>query len=228
MNRIALVENHERIAGLISKALASAGIETDIYSCIAHAWAGVTMLPYAAVVLDRGLPDGDGLDLLRRMRADGQSIPCLMLTARDAIHDRIDGLEAGADDYLPKPFAMDEFVARVRALMRRPPQVRSLTAAFCRIEVEPQTGCMRLGDESVALAPAELQLMLTLVHAKGGTVRRAQLELSGWGLGEAVTPNALDVALHRLRRKLLAIGSDVQIANVRGCGFALNGGLDET
>jgi len=186
------------------------------------------MLPYAAVVLDRGLPDGDGLDLLRRMRAEGQSTPCLILTARDAIHDRIDGLEAGADDYLPKPFALDELVARVRALMRRPPQVRSLTAAFCRVEVEPQSGCMRLGDESVSLAPAELQLMLTLVHAKGGTVRRSQLELSGWGLGEAVTPNALDVALHRLRRKLLAIGSDVQIVNVRGYGYALNGGRDET
>jgi DNA-binding response OmpR family regulator len=228
LNRIALVENHERIAGLISKALAGAGIETDIYSCIDHAWAGMAMLPYAALVLDRGLPDGDGLDLLRRMRAARQSTPCLILTARDAIHDRIDGLEAGADDYLPKPFAMDELVARVRALMRRPPEVRSLTASFCQVEVEPQTGRMRLGDESVSLAPAELQLMLTLVHANGGTVRRAQLELSGWGLGEAVTPNALDVALHRLRRKLLAIGSGVQIANVRGYGYALNCGPDET
>ena len=228
MNRIALVEDHERIAGLICKALAGAGIEADTYARIDHAWQGMAMLPYAVLVIDRGLPDGDGLDLLRRLRADGRLTPCLMLTARDAIHDRIDGLEAGADDYLAKPFAMDELVARVRALMRRPLQVRSLTPMFGGLEITPQAGRMCLGDESVSLAPAELQLMLTLVHASGATVRRALLELSGWGLGEAVTPNALDVALHRLRRKLLAIGSGVQIINVRGHGYALQDGPDET
>jgi len=227
MNRIALVEDHERIAGLICKALAGAGIEADTYGRLDHAWQGMTLLPYAVLVIDRGLPDGDGLDLLRRLRADGRLTPCLMLTARDAIHDRIDGLEAGADDYLPKPFAMDELVARVRALMRRPAQVRSLTPVFGGVEIEPTAGRMCLGDESVSLAPAELQLMLTLAHAGGTTVRRGLLELSGWGLGEAVTPNALDVALHRLRRKLLAIGSGVQIVNVRGHGYALQQGVHE-
>jgi two-component system response regulator QseB len=221
MSRIALVEDHERIAGHICKALAVVGIEVDVYARIDHAWHGMALLPYAAVIVDRGLPDGDGLDLLRHLRAAGQLTPCLMLTARDAIHDRIAGLEAGADDYLPKPFSMEELVARVRALMRRPPQLQSLAPTFCGVEIVPETARMSLGEESVSLAPAELQMMLILVQAGGLTVRRSQLELAGWGLGEAVTPNALDVALHRLRRKLRAIGSTMQISNVRGHGYAL-------
>jgi two-component system response regulator QseB len=150
-----------------------------------------------------------------------------MLTARDALHDRVDGLEAGADDYLPKPFSMEELVARVRALMRRPPGLRSLTPAFGGVEVLPSDGCMRHGAESVSLAPAELQLMISLVQACGQTVRHAALELAGWGLSDAVTPNALDVALHRLRRKLQAIDAAIQIVNVRGHGYALRESGDE-
>lgn len=221
MNRIALIEDHERMAGLICKALSGAGIEVDVYGRLDHAWEGMAQLPYVALVLDRGLPDGDGLDLLRRLRRAGAMVPCLMLTARDALHDRIDGLEAGADDYLPKPFEMEEMVARVRALMRRSPQVRSLTPHFGKLEVVPAGGFMRAGVEQVSLPPAELQVMLSLVEAAGATVRRSALDLAGWGLGEAVTPNALDVALHRLRRKLLAIDAGVGIVNVRGHGYAL-------
>jgi DNA-binding response OmpR family regulator len=228
VNRIALVEDHERIAGLVCKALSGAGIEADVFGRFEHAWQGLALMPYAAVIIDRGLPDGDGLELLRRLRQKGVVTPCLILTARDAIHDRIAGLEAGADDYLPKPFSMEELVARVRALMRRPPQLQSLTPAFGGIEIAPQDGALRHGAESVSLAPAELQVMLCLVRAAGQTVRRTMLEGAGWGLGEAVTPNALDVALHRLRRKLLAIDAPVRIVNVRGHGYALQaGGGDE-
>src|SRR5450830_276375 len=146
---------------------------------------------------------------------------CLMLTARDALHDRVSGLEAGADDYLPKPFSMEEMVARVRALMRRPSQLQSLSPEFAGLRIEPYAGCMRHGDGSVSPAAAEMQLMLVLVRAAGKTVRRSALEAGAWGLSEPVTPNALDVALHRLRRKLAAIDSTLQIANLRGHGYAL-------
>jgi len=221
MNRVALVEDHQRLAALLVKALLNAGIETDIFDRVEPASLAASNNAYAVLVVDRGLPDGDGLDLVRRLRAAGIRTPCLMLTARDALHDRVEGLESGADDYLTKPFSMDEFVARVRALMRRPPALQSLTPEFGDIQLRPDEGCMTCGSETVTLAPAELQIMVVLVRAGGTTVRRSALEVAAWGIGEAVTPNALDVAMHRLKRKLAAINSALQIVNARGYGYAL-------
>jgi DNA-binding response OmpR family regulator len=221
MNRIALVEDHQRLSALLVKALRNAGIETDVFDQIEPALLAATQHAYAVLVIDRGLPDGDGLDLVRQLRAAEIRTPCLMLTARDALHDRVEGLESGADDYLTKPFSMDEFVARVRALMRRPAALQSLTPELGDIQVQPNEGCMRCGSESVTLAPAELQIMVALTRAGGATVRRSTLEAAAWGLGEAVTPNALDVAIHRLKRKLVAINSALQIVNARGYGYAL-------
>ena len=228
MNRILLVEDHERLAQLISKGLANAGIAVDVVDRVSAAWAALQQLPYRALVLDRGLPGGDGLELLKRLRDAGLGTPCLVLTARDALHDRVEGLEAGADDYLAKPFAMDEMVARVRALLRRPAQSRTLAPQQGDLQLRPDAGTLCCGDETVTLAAAEMQIMLLLVEKAGETVRRAALEAAGWGLDEAVTPNALDVALHRLRRKLQAIGSRQSIVNVRNLGYALReSGVDE-
>lgn len=221
MNRVVLVEDHTRLAALVGKALSGAGIEVDAFERIEPAWHALAEADYAALIVDRGLPDGDGLDLVRRLRAAGRRVPCLMLTARDALHDRVTGLEAGADDYLAKPFAMEELVARVRALMRRPAQLQSLSPEFGDLQLKPEAGCMTCAGESVTLPPAELQIMLSLVRAAGQTVRRSAMERAAWGVDEAVTPNALDVALHRLRKKLPAIGSTLEIVNVRGHGYAL-------
>jgi DNA-binding response OmpR family regulator len=221
MNRVALVEDHQRLSALLVKALLNAGIETDVFDQMEPASLAASNNAYAVVVIDRGLPDGDGLDLVRRLRAAGIRTPCLMLTARDALHDRVEGLESGADDYLTKPFSMEEFVARVRALMRRPAALQSLTPEFGDIQLRPDEGCMTCGSETVTLAQAELQIMVVLVRAGGTTVRRSALEVAAWGIGEAVTPNALDVAMHRLKRKLAAINSALQIVNARGYGYAL-------
>jgi DNA-binding response OmpR family regulator len=221
MGRIALVEDHDRLAQLVCRALASVGIPVDTFTRIDAAWAALREGDYEAVVIDRGLPDGDGIDLVRRLRQARLSIPCLMLTARDALHDRVDGLESGADDYLTKPFAIEELVARVRALTRRPAQRLNTVDSFADIELRPDGGMLVCSHEVITLAPAEMQIMLVLLRADGQTVRRNTLELAAWGLTEAVTPNALDVALHRLRRKLLAIGSVVRISNTRGHGYAL-------
>ena len=221
MNRIALIEDHDRMATLVCKALIGAGIEADVFGRLDIAWHAVRRTPYAALVIDRGLPDGDGLELVRRLRSAGTRTPCLMLTARDALHDRVDGLESGADDYLVKPFPMEELVARVRALLRRPAELLSLSPAYADIRIHPENGTLACDSEAVTLAPAELQIMLCLVRSGGQTVRRTALESAAWGLSEAVTPNALDVALHRLRKKLQAVGSALQIANARGHGYAL-------
>jgi DNA-binding response OmpR family regulator len=221
MNRIALVEDHERLSALVRKALAGAGIEVDVFDRIASARHAIADTPYGAIVVDRGLPDGDGLSLVRRLRADGNTTPCLMLTARDAVHDRVEGLEAGADDYLAKPFSMEELAARVRALLRRPAAMQSLAPSYGDLWVAPDQGLLRRGDATVTLPSAELQILLCLVNARGLVVRRGALEAAAWGMAEAVTPNALDVALHRLRRKLQAIASTLQVVNVRGHGYAL-------
>lgn len=221
MSRVLLIEDHERLAGLICKQLAAAGIAVDVFNRIDAAWSAVRQVPYQALILDRGLPDGDGLALLQRLRSAGLNTPCLILTARDALHDRVQGLDAGADDYLSKPFAMDEMVARVRALLRRPVQSVALDPSYGGLQIKPDASSMCCGSESVTLAPAELQIMLLLVRKEGDVVRHSALEAAGWGLGDAVTPNALDVAVHRLRRKLLGIGARQHIVNVRGLGYAL-------
>ena len=221
MSRVLLIEDHERLAQLISKGLGAAGIAVDVAGRIEGAWAAVRQLPYQALILDRGLPDGDGLGLLRKMREAGVGIPCLVLTAREALHDRVQGLEAGADDYLAKPFAMDEMVARVRALLRRPTEFRPIDAAHGDLALQLESDLLCCGEECITLAPAELQIMLLLLRKHATTVRRGALEAAAWGLNEAVTPNALDVALHRLRRKLAAIGSRQRIVNLRGVGYVL-------
>lgn len=221
MSRILLIEDHDRLAQLICKGLAAAGIAVDLVDRVDTAWAAIQQMPYQALILDRGLPDGEGLHLLKRLRSVGNGVPCLVLTARDALHDRVEGLEAGADDYLPKPFAMDEMVARVRALLRRPAEIRPLEPSHGDLTLRPSAGVMCSGNESVTLAPAEMHIMLLFVRKHEEVLRRSALEAAAWGLSEAVTPNALDVALHRIRRKLLAIGSRQRIVNVRSLGYAL-------
>jgi DNA-binding response OmpR family regulator len=221
MSRILLIEDHDRLALLVCKGLEAAGIAADVVGRIDAAWAAIQQVPYQALVLDRGLPDGDGLDLLQRLRNAGLRVPCLVLTARDALHDRVEGLEAGADDYLPKPFAMNEMVARVRALLRRPVEFRTLDPCHGDLVLRSDLGVLCCGEERVTLAPAELHIMQLLLNKHEEVIRRGALEAAAWGLSDAVTPNALDVALHRIRRKLLAIGSRQRIVNVRSLGYAL-------
>ena len=221
MSRVAIVEDHARLADMVSQALMRVGIEADQFRNISGATYGVRQLDYAVLIIDRSLPDGDGLSFLRALRAAGWMTPCLMLTARDALHDRVDGLESGADDYVTKPFEMSELVARVRTLMRRPAALTALVASFADIAVDPLQREMRCGARSVQLAPAELQIMLCLIEAAGRTVRHAALEHAAWGLAEAVTPNALEVTVHRLRKKLASIDTRTRLTNLRGVGFAV-------
>jgi DNA-binding response OmpR family regulator len=221
MDRILLVEDHPTMRELVARELARAGIAADAVSRVAEAEACLAQVRYAALVLDRGLPEGDALPWLRGLRSQQVHVPCLLLTARDALHDRVDGLEAGADDYLAKPFERDELVARVRALLRRQQAWVASTPHWGDLTVDPVAARLICGRSSVNLAPSELQLMLALVRAEGRVVSRAVLEAAAWGLTEPVTPNALDVALHRLRRKLEGLDSTLSLVNTKSVGYAL-------
>ena len=219
--RIALVEDHARVAELVREAFARVGFGLDVYPTLASARYWLRRQPYAALVLDRGLPDGDGLALIAALRAEGWTVPCLVLTARDAIHDRVAGLEHGADDYLPKPFAIEELVARVRALLRRPAPIAALCFRVGSLCVDAQAMRVRVGDAMLDCPPTEFRLLLALAEAGGDTRTHAQLMDATFGPFASASRNALDVVIHRARARLHAAGADVGIINQRGVGYAL-------
>ena len=219
--RIALVEDHARLAELVGTAMARAGLALDRYDTIAAARYWLRRQSYAAVVLDRGMPDGDGLALIASLRESGWAVPCLMLTARDALHDRVAGLEHGADDYLAKPFAMEELVARVRALLRRPTSMAARRWVVANLEVELDNGRARVDGVPVAMGTSEFRLLAMLAEAEGAMRSHAQLLDAMFGPITPATRNALEVAAHRLRGRLRDCGAHVAIVNARGLGFAL-------
>jgi len=209
------------MAELVRTALGRAHFAADVYASIAAARYWLRRHDYGALVLDRGLPDGDGLSLVAGLRARGCGLPCLVLSARDAIHDRVAGLEHGADDYLPKPFAVEELVARVRALLRRPVQVATRRHVVGNLHVERETGRADIDGVVVRLAPAEFRILCVLAEAEGRTCAHARLRDAAFGPFSEVTPNALEVAMHRMRARLCENAATARIVNVRGMGFAL-------
>ena len=168
-----------------------------------------------ALVLDLGLPKRSGLELLGAMRKRGDARPVLILTARDAVADRIAGLDAGADDYMVKPFDLDELSARLRALLRRSSGRSAPVVAHGEVELDPATREVRLRGEPVGVSPREFALLEALLARPGAILSRAQLEDKLYGWSDAVDSNAVEVHIHALRRKL---GADF-IRNVRGVGW---------
>lgn len=221
MPRVLLVEDHPRLAESIRIAMERNGIGCDVVANQRQASAAMADARYDALVLDRSLPDGDGLQLLGQLRALRVSIPCMVLTARDGLSDRVHGLEVGADDYLTKPFELDELLARTRALLRRAQIWTPTEVTYHDLRIVPQSSSMHVGTVRVILSPSELQILITLAQHEGKVVRRSALEAAAWGLSTAVTPKALDVAVHRLRGKLSSLGSKLMIVNSKGIGYAL-------
>ncbi len=171
--------------------------------------------PFELLLLDLGLPGGDGLTLLRAERERGATLPVLIITARDAVSDRVQGLDAGADDYLIKPFELSELAARIRALLRRRSGRPAPSIEHLGVTLDPAAHRVSRAGSEIALSPREFTLLQLLLERPGTILSRSQLEERLYGWGEEVESNAIEVHIHGLRKKL---GADF-ILNVRGVGY---------
>jgi len=220
--RILLVEDHPTLREVIRDHLTGRGFVVDAFAGGQDALAAVEVVGYDALILDLGLPDMDGLDLLVRIRTlAGSALPALIVTARDAVPERVRGLDAGADDYLVKPFDLMELEARLRAVLRRPGDRRMELLSLGRLRLDRARREASVDDVPLALQRRELALLDQLLRADGRVVVRDLLEERLYGLEEAVTPNALEALVSRLRRKLEAAQCGVRIETRRGIGYRL-------
>lgn len=219
--RILIVEDEDRIVEILTAALRKAGFTVDAAGTAADAGEALAAIPYDAVILDLGLPDGDGLDVLAAARADGGTAPVLILTARDAVEDRVLGLDSGADDYLVKPFATAELVARVKALLRRPGGALGAVLTAGNVTLDTIGRDAKVDDRPVSLSRREIAILEHLMRRLGRVVPRGVLEEKLYGIEEEVDSNAIPVHVHHLRRKLLENGAAAEIHTVRGIGYML-------
>ncbi len=215
--RLLLAEDDRMIGESVQRGLKQDGFAVDWVPDGRAAELALAENVHDLVVLDLGLPRKEGLDVLRSMRRRGDARPVLVVTARDAVTDRVAGLDAGADDYLVKPFELTELAARIRALLRRSAGRAEPVVAYGDIELFPVTREVRLRGEPVALSPREFAVLEALLARPGAVLSRAQLEEKLYGWNEEVESNAVEVHIHALRRKL---GADA-IRNVRGVGWMI-------
>ena len=220
--RVLVVEDDRALGEVVRRGLTEDGHAVDLAATVAAAEEFLLVEQYDLVVLDLGLPDGDGLDLCGRMRADGNSAKVLMLTARDALSDKVGGLDAGADDYLTKPFAFPELSARVRALLRRPSETLTPVLEIGDIRLDPAAHTVWRGAIVVPLTPKEFSLLHYLMQHRGEVVRRTTLLDHVWDANYDGLSNVVDVHVANLRRKLELPGADGAIETVRGVGYRLN------
>jgi len=221
--RLLVVEDDTGLRDVLRRALSLAGYEVRLSAEGAEALAEVARSVPDAVVLDVGLPDIDGLEVCRMLRREGNRVPVLMLTARDAVSDRIDGLDAGADDYLVKPFDIDELKARLRALLRRARGDSELDGAlsFGGLRLDPARHGVEVGEQFVELTRTEYQLLELMMLNPRRVLPHSVIYDRVWGYDFGPSSNALRVYIGYLRRKLEDAGATPVIHTVRGVGYAL-------
>ncbi len=217
--RLLLVEDDRMLGASVERGLRRAGHAVDWVQDGEAAEGALSTEPYDVVLLDLGLPRKGGLDVLRGLRRRGAAVPVLVLTAQDAVGDRVAGLDAGADDYLVKPFDLDELAARLRALQRRSSGRAAPVLELRGLVLDPAAHEVRLDGTVVALSAREFSLLHALLQRPGRPLSRAQLEERLYGWGEQVESNAVEVHVHALRRKL---GPD-WIKTLRGVGYVIPG-----
>ena len=213
--RVLIVEDDAGIATGLAATLRGSGYAVDVTATLALASAALRVEPFDLVLLDLSLPDGDGLDWLRQVRRTGSVMPVLIMTARDALPDRVAGLDEGADDYVVKPFEPEELLARMRVALRRSEGRASPVLRHGDLVVDPAAHTVLRNGETVALRAKEFALLLALLRGSGQVLSRQRLEQALYGFDEVLDSNALEVHMHHLRRKL----GDGLVKTVRGVGY---------
>jgi DNA-binding response OmpR family regulator len=219
--RILLIEDQRRLGQTIVEGLAGFGFGVDLFATGGDGLAASKGVNYDAIILDLGLPDGDGLDIIRELREATNQIPILILTARDGVDARVEGLDRGADDYLLKPFAMKELAARLRALLRRPGGPLGLTINLGNICLDTVERQLRVGGRLVAIPRRELDALELLMRRSDKVVPKRLFEDTIYGFSEDVASNTIEALVSRLRRRLQTIEASVTIHTLRGIGYLL-------
>ena len=219
--RLLIVEDEIRLARLIAQALSNEGYAVDIAHTGEDALALTQQVAYIAIVLDVMLPGMSGIDVCRSIRSKKIQTPVLLLTARDAIEDRVLGLDAGADDYLVKPFAFAELFARLRALIRRPPETVDTTLAVADIRLDTAGHRVWRGDDEIALRNKELRILELLMRRPGQIMTRTMIAEQVWDYDFDLVTNVIDVHIRALRDKIDAPYATKRIMTVRGLGYKL-------
>ena len=218
--RLLLVEDDLELADGLMSTLEQSSYAVDVVHRGHEALAACDAATYQLVILDLGLPDLDGVEVLRRLRRSGATMPVLILTARDDLEQRVLGLDSGGDDYLSKPFAFAELVARIWALLRR--SATDLTIRSGELRLDPLAHAVFCGEQRVALTPTEYRLLAPLLSHPGETVRRSELVRAAWPHGARVRDNTLDAYIARLRRKLRPLAGSPEIETVHGVGYCMH------
>jgi len=219
--RLLTIEDEHDLASLIHAALTKVGFAVDTAGGLAEAQDHLAIARYEAIILDLSLIDGDGLTLLRRLRRAGNTVPVLILTARDAPDDRVAGLDEGADDYLIKPFHMAELISRIRALLRRPNAALGVQLELGNLSLDTIGRQTAVNGTTLPLSARETALLELLLRRQGIVVTREALEQNLYAFDTILGSNALEVLVHRLRRKLADAGAGATIHTIRGVGYLL-------
>ena len=221
MPAVLLIEDNERLADLLDRGLTREGFQVTKGHSVADAFENLALLRFDAVLMDLGLPDGDGITAIRTLRDKGEQTPIVIMSARGELRDRVEGFSAGADEYLVKPVALEELAARLRAVRRRSAKFEA-DPRVGNLVLDPESRCVLVDDVPQPIGGQEFSLLSCLVRRQGRLVWKDVLTSQLYGLQGDTSSNTVDVYIYRLRKRLEAMGATANLRTVRGVGYVIS------